>query len=147
MAGRGGLGQTLGTFRCRQSTRLSSAVGDAGQALVEFALVVPLFLVLVLGVVSFGTAYNNYENLTDAVRAAAREAAAQPNQTQACNAARTSLQSTGGAITPQNVQCANTTVNGDPAVTLSADYPYSIRVFGLPVHSGNLSASATERVG
>jgi len=45
-----------------------------GQALVEFALVVPLLLLLVLGVVEFGRAWNVYQTLTDAARNGARTA-------------------------------------------------------------------------
>ncbi|MGD8320230.1 MAG: TadE/TadG family type IV pilus assembly protein [Gemmatimonadota bacterium] len=47
----------------------------AGQALVEFALVVPLLLILILGVVEFGRAWNVYQVMTDAAREAARSAA------------------------------------------------------------------------
>jgi len=43
-----------------------------GQALVEFALIVPIFLLLVLGVFEFGRAWNVYQVLTDAAREGAR---------------------------------------------------------------------------
>lgn len=43
-----------------------------GQALVEFALIVPLFLLLILGVVDFGRAYNYKNDLTSLVNQAAR---------------------------------------------------------------------------
>jgi Flp pilus assembly protein TadG len=42
--------------------------------LVEFALVVPLLLILVLGIVEFGRAWNAYQVITDAAREAARTA-------------------------------------------------------------------------
>jgi Flp pilus assembly protein TadG len=45
-----------------------------GQALVEFALIVPIFLLLVLGVFEFGRAWNVYQVLTDAAREGARTA-------------------------------------------------------------------------
>ena len=47
---------------------------DSGQALVEFALVVPIFLFLLLGIVEFARAWNIYEVLTDAAREGARNA-------------------------------------------------------------------------
>jgi Flp pilus assembly protein TadG len=47
---------------------------ESGQALVEFALVVPIFLLLLLGVVEFARAWNLYEVLTDAGREGARRA-------------------------------------------------------------------------
>ena len=53
---------------------LSRKRGDLGQALVEFALVVPVFLLLVLGIVEFARAWNVYEVLTDAGREGARRA-------------------------------------------------------------------------
>lgn len=48
--------------------------GDAGQALVEFALVVPILLLLLLGIVDFARAWNVYQVLTDAAREGARTA-------------------------------------------------------------------------
>ena len=45
---------------------------ERGAALVEFALVMPLFCSLVLGLVTGGLAYNKKIALTDAVRGAAR---------------------------------------------------------------------------
>jgi Flp pilus assembly protein TadG len=44
----------------------------SGQALVEFALVVPLILVIVLGIVDFGRAYNYKNDVTSLANQAAR---------------------------------------------------------------------------
>ena len=41
----------------------------------EFALILPLLVVLLFGIIQFGIIFNNYVTLTDAVRAGAREAA------------------------------------------------------------------------
>lgn len=46
--------------------------GEEGQSLVEFALVIPLFLGLVLGLVSFAPAWERHLALNNATRAAAR---------------------------------------------------------------------------
>lgn len=43
-----------------------------GQALVEFALVLPILLLLVLGVFEFGRAWHAYQVITDAAREGAR---------------------------------------------------------------------------
>ena len=48
--------------------------GRSGQALVEFALVVPIFLLLVIGVIEFGRAWNLQQTITDAAREGARRA-------------------------------------------------------------------------
>lgn len=45
-----------------------------GQALVEFALVAPILLLLVLGLIDFARAWNVYQVITDAAREGARAA-------------------------------------------------------------------------
>lgn len=45
-----------------------------GQALAEFALTIPLLLLMLLGIVEFGRAWNTYQVITDAAREAARTA-------------------------------------------------------------------------
>jgi Flp pilus assembly protein TadG len=49
-------------------------MGRRGQALVEFALILPLLLLLVFGIIEFARAWNQYQVLTDAAREAARTA-------------------------------------------------------------------------
>jgi Flp pilus assembly protein TadG len=45
---------------------------ERGQAAVEFALILPLLLMLILGVIEFGRAWNLAQVATDAVRESAR---------------------------------------------------------------------------
>src|SRR5439155_369209 len=64
----------------RQSNR-----GERGQAMVEFAIVLPIFCMLLFAIAQLGIVWNNYIQLTDAVRAGARKAAvsrtaSNPNQ-------------------------------------------------------------------
>lgn len=49
--------------------------GSKGQALVELALILPVLLMLILGVVEFGRAFYMKNTLVNAVRGAARKAA------------------------------------------------------------------------
>lgn len=58
-----------GPSRAPQRALLSAT---SGQALVEFALVVPILLILVLGVIDFGRAWHAYQVITDAAREGAR---------------------------------------------------------------------------
>jgi hypothetical protein len=69
--------------------------GEKAQSLVEFAVVVPMFLILVFGVVDFGLGLRAYISLTSATREGARYAAVN-------NSAGTSF--TGGA---DGGQCTN----------------------------------------
>jgi Flp pilus assembly protein TadG len=47
---------------------------EAGQELIEFALVFPMLLLVVLGIIDFGLLFRNYEVLTNAAREGARVA-------------------------------------------------------------------------
>jgi Flp pilus assembly protein TadG len=44
----------------------------SGQALVEFALVMPLLLLFLVGIIEFGRGWNDHQVITDAAREAAR---------------------------------------------------------------------------
>ena len=60
------------TLRIHAATR--RARREDGQAYVEFALVLPILLLVVMGIIQFGTAFKDYIALTDAVRVGARQA-------------------------------------------------------------------------
>lgn len=47
---------------------------ERGQALAEFALILPLFLLLIAGILEFGRAWNIQQAVTDATREGARRA-------------------------------------------------------------------------
>ena len=46
-----------------------------GQAMVEFALILPLFLFMVYGIIYFGMLFHDYSSLSNIARSCAREAA------------------------------------------------------------------------
>ncbi|MGH3628362.1 MAG: TadE family protein, partial [Sciscionella sp.] len=50
------------------------AAADSGAELLEFAFVIPLLLMLLVGIFWIGRAYNIYENITRAAREGARYA-------------------------------------------------------------------------
>lgn len=51
---------------------------ESGAELVEAALVIPILLMLLLGIVTFGRAYNVYQTMTRAAREGAKEAVKTP---------------------------------------------------------------------
>jgi hypothetical protein len=57
---------------------LCTALHEKGQALVEFAIVVPLLMLLVLGIVDFGLAYNYKNDQTSLANQALRYAVVPP---------------------------------------------------------------------
>jgi Flp pilus assembly protein TadG len=128
------------------TTKLKS---ERGQTLAEFALVLPILVVLVLAIAQFGIAFNNYVTLTDAARAAARKGAVSrgaSNPKGACEsagyAAGTNLNNPG---TDFKVVCSSSWSAGTD-VTVTATYPYSISLLGWIAAGGQLTATMKERV-
>jgi len=149
-------GTTRGRFR-----RLRR---EEGQALVEFALVLPVLLMIVTGITSFGLVFYRYVTLTDAVRVGARTLALQRGNANPCTSAAN--QTVASAIdvglttnkltfsyngTPfyVNSSCSGsgTSWNQGDSVTVQAQIPYSLSIFGvLTIVSGTLTAHATDAV-
>jgi TadE-like protein len=63
-------------MRDQHIPKLAPRAGERGAELVEFALVFPLFLLLMIGVIEFGRAYNIYQNVIHATREGVRAASA-----------------------------------------------------------------------
>jgi Flp pilus assembly protein TadG len=119
-----------------------------GQAFVEFAIVLPLLVMLVMGIAQFGLAFHNYLSITDATRVGAR-AAAVKRTADPCAAAKSAIL---GTVSPKQQSkivfpsdwCTAGPNTGDP-VTVKVEYEYSIGLPGFSA-SGDLTASATERL-
>jgi Flp pilus assembly protein TadG len=120
-----------------------------GQTFVEFALALPIVLVLLFGIIQFGVAFHSYITLTDATRAGARKAAVSrflpaAERSSAVNqAVRDSAQNLDQAKLAPSV--SSTWARGSE-VTVSATYPYEVRLFGITVKNGTLTSTTKERV-
>ena len=130
----------------QRTTRRLSA--EHGQAMTEFAIVLPIFLLLIFAIIQFGIVWNNYVTLTDAARAGARKATVSRHGDPvgaACTQVRASAVDLKG-----DLQC-NASVTGPldrPGgdVQVQASYPYSINLLGIIVASGRLNTTQTERI-
>ncbi|MDO9377766.1 MAG: TadE/TadG family type IV pilus assembly protein [Nocardioidaceae bacterium] len=71
---------------------MSSSTRDRGAAAVEFALIAPILMMMVLGIVEFGSLYKTNITMTNAAMTAARSFAAGDSSTSV--AARTSTATT-----------------------------------------------------
>lgn len=122
---------------------------DKGQSIVEFAFVLPILLALVLGIVQFGIAFNNYLTITDATRVGARKAAVSRFLGDNGAAARTATYAAAAGLDPVklavDVQSTSWTTPGADVI-VTATYPYSIDILGWVVRAGNLTSSTHERL-
>lgn len=127
---------------------------EQGQTMVEFALVLPLLLVIVFAIFQFGVLYNNYVTLTDATRVGARKAAVSRHSATPAADAENALRNSASGI---DVPCAGgaglcVSVVADAAwehgedAVVTATYPYEVDLLGLVVASGQLESTTTERV-
>jgi Flp pilus assembly protein TadG len=160
--------------RARPRGGLRRAFGQRGQALVEFAIVLPVLMLIILGIVKGGILYNNYLQLTDAVRSGARQLAIERGQTGPCGDAANEVITAASGLSSSNVAITmteNPEATGDPAgasytttgapsgtgscpftlvsgsaTTLTATYPCDFNILGIQLATCTLSASATERV-
>ena len=66
---------------------------ENGQTMTEFAIVLPIFVALLFGIIQFGIAFNNYVTLTDAARAGAREGAVSRNSSDPAGDCRAAVRS------------------------------------------------------
>jgi Flp pilus assembly protein TadG len=124
--------------RCDRSIR--------GQSLVEFALVLPLFLLLLIGITEFGRAWMTRNILTGASREAARIAAIQGNTASALSRATTILSSAGISGASVNI-VDDGAPYGTCSVTVSYAFPVTVAGFlpGLMGKNLTLSTSTSMR--
>lgn len=124
-----------------------SRTGEAGQALVEFTLVLPLLVVLLLAIAQFGIALNHYLVLTDAVRAGARAASVSRLSPDPAAVAADAVRAAAGDLDAADLR-VDVSSPWEPGsdVTVEASYPYALDVFGIVVKSGSLTSRITERV-
>jgi Flp pilus assembly protein TadG len=115
--------------------------------MVEFALVLPLLLVIMFAVVQFGIVYNDYVTLTDATRAGARKGAVSRLAADPAGATVAAVENSASGLdlAELDVDVVSTFQQGQD-VTVEATYPYEINLLGIHVASGTLSSKTTERV-
>jgi Flp pilus assembly protein TadG len=134
---------------------------EEGQGMVEFAMVLPILMAILLGIVQFGVIFSNYETLTDAGRVAARKAATARFSGDNGAAARQAAKDAAGDLnltdseidiqscapsTPYPCAPAQDWGTGGNEVTVKLTYPYAIKILDWTVKSGNLTTITKERL-
>jgi Flp pilus assembly protein TadG len=99
---------------------------QGGQALVEIALVLPILLMVLMGIIDFGRVFHGYLTVTNAARTAVRQAAVGVSDTMVIQTARDSAGSLD--VTQLNVSITPTQFQRYPgnSVTVVVSYNLSI---------------------
>ena len=129
---------------------------DKGQNLVEFALLLPIFLLILVGIAEFGRAWMIKNVMTGAAREDARDASVKLDTTSAFNAAKSMADPIlASANIPLTLQPADfhEAAAPVPIVSISITYNYPLTFLnlvsglfpGLPGPNINLAGTATIR--
>ncbi|ROR73242.1 TadE/TadG family type IV pilus assembly protein [Bogoriella caseilytica] len=121
---------------------------DRGAAAVEFALVLPLLVALVLGIAELGRAYHVQTTLSNAARDGVRVMALQNDPVAARVAARASaspltLSDEQISVTPASCAAIGTTSAGTATVTVT--YPFRLIGGFLPIDDFTVTGQGTMR--
>ena len=124
---------------------------EDGQAAAEMALILPILLMVILAIVQFGIALNNYITLTDATRAGARKASVARFTGDFGASAKALVQSDAANLTQSKLGVTVSIASGNwdtpgSEVSVTATYPYSIDILGVTVTSGTLTSTSKERL-
>jgi Flp pilus assembly protein TadG len=120
---------------------------ERGQSVTEFALVLPLIVLLLFGVIQFGITFNNYITLTDAVRAGARKGAVSRHEQDPVGVTVDQVRRAATDLKAADLQISvESSWDAGDEVEVSASYPYAIKLLGVVVKSGRMDSTTTERV-
>lgn len=111
-----------------------SKADDQGVVALEFVLVLPFLMTLLIAIASFGAFFSKKVDVTSAARDAARTLALRGNPTYPAG------------MTPSNiVTCAAGDTTNNASVTLTSSYVFSIPL--IPLGSKKITATGTMRCG
>ncbi len=138
---------------------------ERGSAIIEMAAVTPLLLIMVLGIMQFGVAFNNNLMVTDAVRAGARALSTTRGGADPCTTAANKLRAAAVGLTLSNLSVtirvngtdygpgaagsvpscsgAGVSMAGGDDATATGSYPCSLVVFGMNFLPGCTLTSQT----
>jgi len=116
--------------------------------MVEFALVLPILVTLMIAFVQFGMVFKDWISVTDSARVAARAAVVARFNTQANNCAAAST----AAGRPVSCHCnpsgsQGQCAPGDSSVTVTVNQPWNVSLPLLPFsQGGQLTSTVTENL-
>ena len=135
--------------RARSWRRVRGRLGGRrGQALAEFAIAIPILVVLLLGIVQLAGTYNRWVALTDAARVGARVAAESRTDSNRVQDVKSAVTRSASDLNQSQLVVDSPQTSWAPGsnVTVCAHYPYAINIMSVVVKSGNLDACTTQLV-
>jgi Flp pilus assembly protein TadG len=100
--------------------RRKQATRERGQSLAEFALVVPIFLLILFAIVDFGMGFHSWITVTNSAREGARLGTVHATETQIVDR----VKSTADTLDDSNLTVSVTNANGAPGESVVVDVSY-----------------------
>jgi Flp pilus assembly protein TadG len=123
--------------------------------MVEFVVILPVLLLVLVAIYQFGQVFVNYMDVTSAAREGARKAAVSRTAGTCAAVDSLAISSAQSAASDLNTgslgvtvtrTCTNNAYVQGGDVTVTATYPYSVSILGMVVSSGTLSSATTMRI-
>ena len=95
---------------------------ERGAVAVEFAILAPVLITLLMGIMEFGRAYNAQVSLTNAAREGVRVMAISNNQTSALTAAKNAAVSLSPALVDSNISFSAASCTTGAQMTVTINY-------------------------
>ncbi|MCO4236040.1 TadE/TadG family type IV pilus assembly protein [Pseudarthrobacter raffinosi] len=102
-----------------------SRASERGAVAVEFAILAPVLVMILLGTMEFGRAYNAQISLTNAAREGVRVMAVSNNQTSARTAAKNAAVSLNPGIADANIIFSTANCTATAQMTVTVNYTLS----------------------
>lgn len=115
----------------------------------EFALCLPLLLLIFFGIFQFGLLFYNYIDVTSAAREGARTASVSRTQVDGVERAKTAIRNATSAI--DDAQATITVSppqpwNAGTDVTVRVSYPYTLSILGVELWGGPMETETVVRI-
>ena len=130
---------------------------EQGQALTEFAMILPVLMMVLFAIFQFGVAFNNYIQVTSAAREGARKGAVSRSAGNCATVSSLAISAAKGAAPNLNWgasgagvtvtdTCVSNAISPNTDFKVTASYPWTVQIFGHAVVNGTMSSSTTMRV-
>lgn len=139
--------RTPATGGRRDATTRGARLAERGQAMVEFALVVPILITIVFAAIEFGDAYWKYQQLSAATSEGARKAIISRTEPDPVTVVTEATRNAAPNLDPDKMEVSiDTTWTPGETVTVTSTYPEEITILGITLFDDKLRSVRTMRV-
>ena len=134
-------------IRSRNDIRRNRLDDESGQAFVEFALITPVLLTIILAGISFGQLFFTYQQLSAATSEGARRGIVSRSDADPSTSVERATRDAAPNLNSEqlDVPVSSSWSPGDP-LTVTATYPATVRILGITFYDDVLSSTRTMRV-